>query len=212
LEKPVRAIQTPYQGYRFRSRLEARWAVFLDSLGIEYWYEFEGVKLAMGGYLPDFYLPQLGYWLEVKGPKPTDADRMKAYMLSLESVFEDPEDLEDLDASIQNSTLVYILYGDIPYPYPKQGNAIGYGAKALGFDLDPDPEDMYGGIGGLCWQRCPICLCFGIGPINEVFCKQCLTGVVDGVEEKVYELGYSPSFREEVFSEIRIVPVAYSYN
>ena len=31
----IAAIETEYCGYRFRSRLEARWAVFLDALGIE---------------------------------------------------------------------------------------------------------------------------------------------------------------------------------
>ena len=28
----IKAIETVYNGYRFRSRLEARWAVFFDAL------------------------------------------------------------------------------------------------------------------------------------------------------------------------------------
>jgi hypothetical protein len=28
----IKAIETSYKGYRFRSRLEARWAVFFDAL------------------------------------------------------------------------------------------------------------------------------------------------------------------------------------
>ena len=35
----IKAVQTEYNGYKFRSRLEARWAVFFDTLGIEYEYE-----------------------------------------------------------------------------------------------------------------------------------------------------------------------------
>ena len=35
----IRAIETSYDGYRFRSRLEARWAVFFNEAGIEYQYE-----------------------------------------------------------------------------------------------------------------------------------------------------------------------------
>ena len=31
-----KAIETKYKGFRFRSRLEARWAVFFDALGIEW--------------------------------------------------------------------------------------------------------------------------------------------------------------------------------
>ena len=32
----IKAIDTVYNGYKFRSRLEARWAVFFDEIGIEY--------------------------------------------------------------------------------------------------------------------------------------------------------------------------------
>lgn len=51
----IKAIETEYNGYRFRSRLEARWAVFLDILGVKYEYEPEGFDLGNGlYYLPDF--------------------------------------------------------------------------------------------------------------------------------------------------------------
>lgn len=63
----IKAIETIYNGYRFRSRLEARWAVFFDSLGVEYQYEPEGFVLNDGTpYLPDFYLPNQGMWIEIK--------------------------------------------------------------------------------------------------------------------------------------------------
>ena len=55
----IKAIETVYNGYRFRSRLEARWAVFFDALGLEYEYEPEGFSLGAGGYLPDFRLVDL---------------------------------------------------------------------------------------------------------------------------------------------------------
>ena len=51
----IKPIETYYNGYRFRSRLEARWAVFFDALGVKYEYEPEGFKLPSGRmYLPDF--------------------------------------------------------------------------------------------------------------------------------------------------------------
>jgi len=63
----IRAIETVYDGYRFSSRLEARWAVFFNALGIEYEYEKEGYDLGeLGWYLPDFWLPQVQMWAEVK--------------------------------------------------------------------------------------------------------------------------------------------------
>lgn len=65
----IKAIETTYNGYKFRSRLEARWALFFDELGIEYQYEMEGFELAGGvWYLPDFWLPYLNVWVEVKPP------------------------------------------------------------------------------------------------------------------------------------------------
>ena len=64
----LQAIETVYNGYKFRSRAEARWAVFFDAAGIEYQYEPEGFKLSDGTlYLPDFYLPESDTWCEAQG-------------------------------------------------------------------------------------------------------------------------------------------------
>lgn len=53
----MKAIETEYNGFKFRSRLEARWAVFFDYMGWEYEYEPEGFQLSSGlKYLPDFLL------------------------------------------------------------------------------------------------------------------------------------------------------------
>ncbi|MCW2902303.1 MAG: hypothetical protein JWO67_4568 [Streptosporangiaceae bacterium] len=60
------AIPTKYRGCRFRSRLEARWAVFFDELGIGWLYEPEGYIIGGRRYLPDFLL-ECGTWVEVKG-------------------------------------------------------------------------------------------------------------------------------------------------
>ncbi|MFI6491262.1 hypothetical protein [Streptomyces sp. NPDC050564] len=85
----IQAIETRYAGCRFRSRLEARWAVFFDTLGITWEYEPQGFenrfwcdcdkpenwKFTNGRqctgkherYLPDFFLPGTKTWVEVKG-------------------------------------------------------------------------------------------------------------------------------------------------
>lgn len=63
----IKPIETRYAGCRFRSRLEARWAVFFDALNVEWRYEPEGFMVAGKPYLPDFWLPQLHIWVEVKG-------------------------------------------------------------------------------------------------------------------------------------------------
>lgn len=68
----IKPIETIYNGYRFRSRLEARWAVFFDAAGIRYEYEPQGFELYLNEklgsifYLPDFYLPQFNCYVEIK--------------------------------------------------------------------------------------------------------------------------------------------------
>lgn len=52
----IKAIETKYAGHHFRSRLEARWAVFFDALKIPWEYEPEGFECPSGWYLPDFLL------------------------------------------------------------------------------------------------------------------------------------------------------------
>jgi len=73
---PPRAIETRYKGYRFRSRLEARWAVLLDTLGLKWEYEPEGFELPSGRYLPDFKVAPCT-WLEVKGDEPSATEVRK---------------------------------------------------------------------------------------------------------------------------------------
>lgn len=61
----MKPIETRYKGYRFRSRLEARWAVFFDALGVKWEYEPEGIVVGNRGYLPDF-LVQSKLLVEIK--------------------------------------------------------------------------------------------------------------------------------------------------
>ena len=70
----IKPVQTKYNGYLFRSRLEARWAMFFDACGVRYEYEPEGFDLGDGiYYLPDFLLHGVvgrvegDLYVEVKG-------------------------------------------------------------------------------------------------------------------------------------------------
>jgi hypothetical protein len=78
-----KAIETLYAGCRFRSRLESRWAVFFDTLGIQWEYEKEGFVLEGIKYLPDFWLPEQDCWVEIKGQSPTGDELEKARLLAL---------------------------------------------------------------------------------------------------------------------------------
>ena len=76
----LKAIETRYKGYRFRSRLEARWAVFFDNLGLKWEYEPEGFETSLGPYLPDFFIAEnhhYGPYVEIKGREPTTEEIKK---------------------------------------------------------------------------------------------------------------------------------------
>lgn len=72
LTKPmptIKPIETRAYGCRFRSRLEARWAVFFTAMGLKWEYEPEGFDMDGTFYLPDFrvWTPQsTPIWYEVK--------------------------------------------------------------------------------------------------------------------------------------------------
>lgn len=79
----IKPIETHYNGYRFRSRLEARWAVFFDAIGWGYDYEPEGFDLGgQGWYLPDFalYGPNLPFWVDIKPFVPNPESELNVYM------------------------------------------------------------------------------------------------------------------------------------
>lgn len=61
----VGAVPGIFKGIQFRSQLEIRFATELEARGIKWVYE--GERLGDGSYLVDFYLPDYGAWVEVKG-------------------------------------------------------------------------------------------------------------------------------------------------
>lgn len=62
----MEAIKVKYKGVQYRSKLEARWAVFFDNYGLRFEYEPTTFRLKSGLYCPDFYLIDLACYVEVK--------------------------------------------------------------------------------------------------------------------------------------------------
>lgn len=82
----MKVLPTKYGGIYFRSRTEARWAIFFDLLGLRYEYEPEGVMFENGvQYLPDFYLPGVrgGIFVEIKGALDSVDDEVFESLISL---------------------------------------------------------------------------------------------------------------------------------
>ncbi|GGZ89734.1 hypothetical protein GCM10010371_57020 [Streptomyces subrutilus] len=78
----IRAYEINYAGQTFHSQIEARWAVFFDVLGVHWTPQPKRLRLPQVPrgtkaskarpfdeiplYTPDFYLPDIGTWVEVK--------------------------------------------------------------------------------------------------------------------------------------------------
>ena len=170
-------------GYRADEEGMARQFRHLD--GKEYWY------------LPDFYLPELNYWIEVKGPNPTREEIEKAFMLqhmafeaALEMRREAKTESERRSVSNAGRLGVFIIYGDIPWPFPQKGNMFGYrdldstgspfpwtSLVEWGTDepvrKEPEYRSLLTGHLKLCWQECPLCLRIGVGTLGEPYCLSC---------------------------------------
>lgn len=93
-------------GYLMRSNSETRWAGMMDALRIDWHYEPTLVSTRHGYYLPDFYLPGAGIFVEVKGPRPTQVEIEKA-----------------TDAGASTGKPVVIACGDMDFCYPGVGGA-----------------------------------------------------------------------------------------
>ncbi|WP_328937670.1 hypothetical protein OG288_15795 [Streptomyces tauricus] len=143
----IKAIETHYAGCRFRSRLEARWAVFFDAMEIRWEYEPEGYVLSdRTYYLPDFLLPDSGTWIEVKGSE----ENLDMRLLNLAS-----RELPVIKARHEQGPRLMLL-GTIPTPlhdrthlgfiegdygwiswHPENGTAYPYGFGSYHKNLRP---------------------------------------------------------------------------
>jgi hypothetical protein len=123
----IKPIETFYKGYKFRSRLEARWAYFFDLCGVRWTYEPEGYDLGNSlYYLPDFKIYHIGIggserqgiyfdiYVEVKGKmSEKDSVKINAFGNNIVSNLYIPESLEEFSLA-QLWEYPLILVGNIP--------------------------------------------------------------------------------------------------
>jgi len=136
----IKVLPTYHGGVLFRSRLEARWAVFFDAMCIPWVYEQEGFDLGNDGpYLPDFWLPHIEAFWEVKGATPTEQE-------------------ERLAARLATTTgkMVYIAFGPIGLAQQWDGEC-----KDCSCRVDNDSARAHfpgtGGDSPYLWCQCPVC-------------------------------------------------------
>lgn len=126
-----------YSGYCFRSRLETRWAIFFESLKIDYLYECKKFIFPdKRTYTPDFYLPDLKMWIEIKPMQPTMEELEKVKILS------------QLLSRISNKYRAILIYGNCEPPHMKKHRV---GALAAEYYFDGSLKDS------CMWVNCPYC-------------------------------------------------------
>lgn len=67
-----------HRGWMMRSHTELLWAKVFDAAEIQYLHEPGLFDTPHGWYLPDFYMPNIGAYVEIKGVEPTDVEKEKA--------------------------------------------------------------------------------------------------------------------------------------
>jgi len=125
----IKAIETEWKGYRFRSRLEARWAVFFEHMGWGWKYEHQGYEIGWSerrGWLPDFEIVIPGdfgldvhCYVEVKGDKQFLADGKFADALDFNGGPPNFAEFHDLWSRtlrlFEGQARPIMLLGEIPY-------------------------------------------------------------------------------------------------
>jgi hypothetical protein len=147
IQTHLRAIETHAYGYRFRSRLEARWAVFFTELGVSWEYEPQGFDVGGEPYLPDFRVVtgDLVYWYEVKPRDTRSCEKFEKFteLLGLN----DGGTLRDVEARLLSGD-PYDVFGE-HYACPRCGRSKspdGLGDDEVGFLCHPC--DMVTACGG----------------------------------------------------------------
>lgn len=131
----------------FRSRLEARWAVFFDTLGVPFSYEPEGFDMDGLRYLPDFWLPEQRLWIEVKPVKPSAIEIKKAALLA-EGTGHD----------------VVVFFGSIPSEVPVPEEPYVRRTGRIRYDDESGYRRFADGLEDIdhIWCECPVCGYVGV--------------------------------------------------
>ena len=194
MKRRIQAIETVYNGYRFRSRLEARWAVFFDALNIHYEYEPEGYYLPVAGvrYLPDFWLPQVNMWAEVKPISLTSAEKLKCKELAV--VTGHPVLMLDSQPLARN----YWAY-EQAYSYDEEGVGTPTGEivhcdfALMNTKRYWEIESRFFASTGVGWPEVWNCYCYGYDHPVTCVCDECDPfGAVRSARQARFEHGETP--------------------
>lgn len=148
MAQDVKFLPTYFDGTKFRSHLEGKWAVFFYCMKISYRYEYLGFDLDSVWYVPDFYLPEQRVWIEIKPVRPSEKEQEKCKRLAKKT-----------------RTSTYCFW-DIPRPWDGSDDGPAYAWRlAGGFNQDSSHNFIQ-------YHEClAIRIDFVDG--NDMYCHQC---------------------------------------
>lgn len=164
----VKAIETSYKGYRFRSRLEARWAVFFDAMGVKWQYELEGYQAGSISYLPDFQVGAMMSMVVRISALPGLLDRGMPPSEVEEAIARAREwDMEDGMGLLAAPSVGTVLWdvkpaSSLPHDQAEKLLKFARNSEAMMVASKGDPVDMdlmsfsYAPEGGLCMSRAAV--------------------------------------------------------
>lgn len=130
----------------FRTELDARWAVFFDTLGVDYQYEPTKFEKVGADYTPTFFLPESKTWVEVS---PFD-EALVGKATTIQGFLEGPSPMPHIDylrETPDEECRGLLLLGEIPEP--GVGMVLHNLIQMGPFDVD-EPENCVGEEPTLC--------------------------------------------------------------
>lgn len=117
------AIGATYRGQRYRTRSEAKWAIVFTQLDIPFYYQPSHYRLASGTYQPDFWLPSIESYVEVKPQNVQDPRYTELGEMQGKRVFLVAADIPFIPQSWLESDIYPALKDHIWLKWPdEQGN------------------------------------------------------------------------------------------
>lgn len=139
-----KAKKIVYNNYCFKSRLEAKWVFFFESIGIDYVYEpcsfpYIGNDKKIHKYTPDFYLPTFNFWIEIKGEYPNREakEKVKKIVPIIKNQFGD-------------RNRIFLYYGQLLPPAQIRNASANYG-----IEFTTDEIGTVITIPEVFWTHCP---------------------------------------------------------
>lgn len=144
----------------------------MDALAIAWQYEPEGFELPSGRYLPDFLLPEIGCWLEVKGDDPSGEELQVCYELARggdRPVFILMGQPESPRISVAGHEIHTPFLSEQEY---QEADGLGFGVEGtIGMGFLKEHNSAWVG-----WMECAMCRHIWIGPgylSQRIPCPKC---------------------------------------